>query len=377
MSWFSHFVPLGVAGLRRDLDWGLFGLVTALIFASVAMIYSLTAGRVIGHLAFNQAMYGVIGLGLSLLMARFDYRRLRSFSLPLFIVGLILLGAVFFFGTTIFGATRWIDLLGFQFQPSELMKLLVIIILAHILTASPNREPSLGLIGWLLLLLGLAIGLVLRQPDLGTAAVIGFVATAMLMVARLPRTYWFGLIGLGAMIIPFLYFQLQDYQIQRLETFFQPTADPLGAGYNVLQSIIAVGNGGIFGAGLGQGTQSQLDFLPVVHTDFIFAGIAESVGFVGSVLLIVIMVALLLKTLVVAKRAPDQFGVILVLGIVSLWFIQFVINVGMNLGLAPVTGIPLPFVSYGGTALIVNLLALGIVESVASRCNASSRAITS
>lgn len=357
MNWF----------LKRDFDWGLFGLATALLFISVAMIYSLTAGRVTGHLAVGQGVFGILGLCVSLALARFDYRHLRSFSIPLFIAGLLLLGAVLFFGTTIFGATRWIDLLGFQFQPSEVMKLLVIVFLAHALSASTSREPSPGLVAAILLAVGAAIGLVLKQPDLGTAAVLIFVCFAMLVAARLPRTYWLVLIIGAAVALPLLVTHLKSYQLQRLETFFRPTADPLGAGYNVLQSIIAVGNGGLFGAGFGQGTQSQLDFLPVVHTDFIFAGIAESVGFVGCMVLIGLFVALLLRVVGVARRAPDQFGMLLALGITSLWFIQIAVNIGMNLGLAPVTGIPLPFVSYGGTALIMNLLALGIVGSVAAR----------
>lgn len=352
---------------RRDVDWGLFGLGTALLLVSVAMIYSLTAGRVTGQLALDQALYGLIGLVFAFLLARFDYRHIRSLSIPLFLSGVALLVAVLLFGTTIFGATRWIDLLGFQFQPSELMKLLVIILLAHTLSSGASREPSPSLIGGLLLAVGFGIALVLRQPDLGTAAVLLFVTLAMLLTARLPRMYWL-LFAVGTVIaVPMLYTQLQPYQVQRLETFFRPTADPLGAGYNVLQSIIAVGNGGLFGAGLGQGTQSQLDFLPVVHTDFIFAGIAESVGFVGCVILIGMLIALLLRVVSIARRAPDTFGLLLCLGITSLWFIQIVVNIGMNLGLVPVTGIPLPFVSYGGTALMVNMLALGVVGSVAAR----------
>lgn len=358
---------------RRNVDWQLFGLAAALLLISVAMIYSLTAGRVTGHLAINQAAFGVIGLGLALGLSRLDYRHLRSLSIPLFIAGLLLLGTVLLVGTTVFGATRWIDLLGFQFQPAELVKLLLIILMAHALGGVSNREPSGLFVAGLLVVVGLAIWLVLRQPDLGSATVLLGVTGSMLVAARLPRSHYV-LLGLAGLVAaPLLYTRLEPYQLARLETFLRPTADPLGSGYNVLQSIIAVGNGGLFGMGLGQGTQSQLDFLPVVHTDFIFAGIAESVGFVGSFVLIAILVALLLRAVRVARDAPDPFGTLLALGISSLWLVQMVVNIGMNLGLAPVTGIPLPFVSYGGTALVVNFLALGILGSIVARSNSLNR----
>ncbi len=354
--------------LRRDFDWALFGLALALLLISVAMIYSLTAGRVTGQLAANQALFGAIGLLLAVGVSRFDYRQLRSLSLPLFVGGVVLLVLVLTVGTTVFGATRWIDLAGFQFQPSELVKLLLIVLLAHALADAPSHEPSLlGLVVGLLLAVGVVVRLILAQPDLGTAAVLVVVSLGMGVAAGLPRRYWLGLLAAGALTLPMLVVRLHPYQLARLETFFQPTAEPLGAGYNVIQSIIAVGNGGLFGTGLGEGTQSQLDFLPVVHTDFIFAGIAESVGFVGSLILLTLLGALLLRVVAIARRAPDNFGLLLAFGVVSLWFIQIVVNIGMNLGLAPVTGIPLPFVSYGGTSLIVNMLALGIVGSIASR----------
>jgi len=352
---------------NQRIDWSLFGLGAALLLVSVAMIYSLTAGRVTGSLATNQSVFGFVGLGLAFALSKFDYRHLRSFSLPLFGAGLLLLLAVLLFGTTIFGATRWIDLLGFQFQPSELMKLLAVIFSAYVLSIASGQETSPGLIAGLLGAVGLATGLILKQPDLGTAAILLAVLFLMLIAARLPKSYWFLFAGLAALGAPMLYLNLKGYQLERLETFLRPTADPLGAGYNVLQSIIAVGNGGLFGAGLGQGTQSQLDFLPVVHTDFIFAGIAESVGFIGSMVLIVMLVVLLLRAVQIALGARDRFGMLLSFGISGLWFIQIVVNIGMNLGLAPVTGIPLPFISYGGTALIVNLAALGLIGSVASR----------
>jgi rod shape determining protein RodA len=166
---------------------------------------------------------------------------------------------------------------------------------------------------------------------------------------------------------PLVFVNLKSYQRTRVQTFLAPTSDPYGAGYNVIQSIIAVGNGGVFGQGIGQGTQSQLEFLPVAHTDFIFAGIAEATGLVGSTVVIVLLASLCVRALLIARRSLDRFGLFLAIGIGSLWLVQFSINIAMNLGLAPVTGIPLPFVSHGGSALVMNCIALGLLQSIATR----------
>lgn len=351
-------------GFLKTIDLSLLGPVLVLLCVSVAMIYSLTAGRVGSQLAINQGIFAAIGIALALFVGRLDYRSLRPFSLLIFGLGIVLLALVPLIGTTVFGATRWIDIAGIQFQPSELMKLLIIAATAHLLA---NREVRAISLGSVLVVLALAVGLTLIQPDLGTAGVLLLIVLGMLAASQINWQYWLGLAGLAALGAPILASQLQDYQLDRLATFFQPTHDPLGAGYNVIQSLIAVGNGGLLGQGVGQGTQGQLDFLPVVHTDFIFAGIAESVGFVGSLLLILLLCGLMLRTLWIARSATDRFGTMLAVGIATYWFVQIAINIGMNLGMAPVTGIPLPFVSYGGTALIVNCLALGLLLSVSTR----------
>lgn len=215
--------------------------------------------------------------------------------------------------------------------------------------------------------------LVLNQPDLGTAGVLILTTLLLLAVAKLPRGHWLFLSAITLVSLPVVYFRLEPYQLERIQTFLSPQADPYGAGYNVLQSLIAVGNGGLFGQGIGQGSQSQLDFLPVVHTDFIFAGIAEATGFLGSSFVILIFALLIARAFWIARSAPDRFGLMIAMGLGSLWLVQFAINVGMNLGLAPVTGIPLPFVSHGGTALITNCAALGVLESIAIRTREGSR----
>ena len=349
-------------------------LVGLLVITSVAMIYSLTVERTGNSLALNQGIFALVGLAVSGSLAVLYYRRLRTFVLPSFGVGMILLGLVLILGKTVFGAQRWIDLGNFQFQPSEPMKLFLILFLAHALSLREAHQlHRTGFITFTVLLV-IAFTLVALQPDLGTAAVFGLVTLSLLLTAKLPRAFWLSLLGVAVIALPMAWLNLKDYQVARIETFLRPTADPLGAGYNIIQSLIAVGNGGLFGQGFGQGTQSQLDFLPVVHTDFIFAGIAESVGFVGSAILLSVFAVLILRSLNIARRAPDRFGSSIALGIASLWFIQVVVNVGMNLGLAPVTGIPLPFISAGGTALVTNLAALGIVESIALRGEALRRA---
>jgi rod shape determining protein RodA len=245
------------------------------------------------------------------------------------------------------------------------MKLLVILVFARILSeASEFRVRSVAFLSVLAII---PIGIVLRQPDLGTAAVLGLTILCMLGAARLPKKYWLALALIVVVSAPLAFSNLEPYQRTRVETFLTPAKDPFGAGYNVIQSIIAVGNGGVFGQGIGQGTQSQLEFLPVAHTDFIFAGIAEASGLVGSSLVIILLAGLCIRALLIAQRSVDRFGLFLAIGIGSLWLVQFSINIAMNLGLAPVTGIPLPFVSHGGSALVMNCIALGLLQSIAIR----------
>jgi len=250
------------------------------------------------------------------------------------------------------------------------MKLILVCVVARILAdAAAIRTRTLLSIG---LILGLPVGVVLLQPDLGTAGVLVSTVLVVLLAARVPRRYWLMLLAATAVAAPLLVAHLKPYQRTRIETFLAPTTDPYGSGYNVLQSIIAVGNGGMFGQGIGHGTQSQLEFLPVAHTDFIFAGIAEATGLVGSVVVILLLAGLCMRAFLVGQRSPDRFGTYLAVGIGSLWLTQFSINIAMNLGLAPVTGIPLPFVSHGGSALVINCLALGLLESIARRTHARS-----
>lgn len=350
----------------RGLDWWLFLLPLLLVGVGVAMIASLTYGTPRVSLAINQGVYAGIGFGLMLLVSRFDYRNWRALTLSLYGLVLGLLVAVDQFGVTVFGAKRWLDIFGiFNLQPSELAKLALIFVLGRFFA---DRDELL----WrdylvACALIGLPIGLVLSQPDLGTAVILGLVAASLFIAGGVPRKVLAAFVGVGLAALPLAWQFLAPYQKSRVLTFLYPAADPYGAGYNVLQALIAVGSGGLIGRGLGQGSQSQQEFLPVAHTDFIFAGIAEATGLLGSLVVIGFLTFLVLRVIRVASLARDQFGYYLAIGMAVLLFFQIAINIAMNIGLAPVTGIPLPFVSHGGTALITNFLMIGILQNILLR----------
>jgi rod shape determining protein RodA len=267
----------------------------------------------------------------------------------------------------VLGASRWINLGFFQFQPSELAKLVVIIVLAKFFADHYEQMDRPRYLLWSLGYVAVPLILVLAQPDLGTAMVLGFIWLAMALVGRVRKSH-LAVLGLsGLALLPLIYHFLKPYQRERLLTFINPTADPLRSGYNVVQSTIAVGSGQWFGRGLAAGSQSQLNFLPSQHTDFIFAVLSEKLGFVGGVLLLLLFVVLLARALIIAYRAQDRFGMFLATGIMAMLLFHMFINVGMNVGIMPVTGIPLPFVSYGGTNLLIGLIGVGLLESIAVR----------
>lgn len=208
------------------------------------------------------------------------------------------------------------------------------------------------------------IGLVLSQPDLGSASVMVVVTGILLLSAHLPKYIIITGIIAAVVMLPIGFQFLAPYQKQRVETFLNPSSDPTGTGYNVVQSKIAIGSGGVFGRGLGEGSQSQLNFLPVAHTDFIFAGVAEATGFVGSVAILLLLALVVVRAVIIARLSQDSFGMYIALGIATIYLYQTFVNAGGNLGLVPVTGIPLPFVSFGGTSMIMAMAALGILQSI-------------
>ncbi len=352
------------------LDWILLGSALLLIALGLLILYSssIKAQSLTSEIdATRQIFYAVVGLILLTLFARLDYRVLRDYSIPLYVVMIGMLLSVNFFGTAAFGATRWITIGFFQFQPTEFAKLILIILLARFFSRNYNQSNQWRVFFYSLGILIPPLVLVLLQPDLGSALVFIVIWLVMILATRFPkRNLLYGGI-VFALSLPVIIPRLLPYQRQRLKTVFDPASDPLGTGYNVTQAKIAVGSGGWLGNGLSAGSQSQLNFLPSQHTDFIFAVLAEKLGFVGSMLMLVLFAVVCVQIVKIGMRAHDLFGSFLCFGIVSMILFHVLINVGMNLGIMPVTGIPLPFLSAGGSAMIVSLVSIGIVESVALR----------
>jgi rod shape determining protein RodA len=295
----------------------------------------------------------------------FDYRWLRTFAWPLYLVNLGLLGLTLVIGDGVGGAQRWIYLGPISFQFSELAKVIMIAVLANYLAARHDRLDSLPAILGACLLVVPPWALVLMQPDLGTSLVFGAILVGMLFMSG-ASLRWLGLLAAGAIAaMPFVWSNvLRDYQKERITAFLDPGADIQGAGYQLYQAQVAVGSGGVLGKGLTNGTQNQLDFLPVQETDFVFAILAEELGLVGGIVLFVLFVLLLWRILLAAWRARDPFGVLFASGIASMMLFQLVVNVGMVVGIMPITGIPLPFVTHGGASLISIARGLGVIQSI-------------
>lgn len=356
----------------RNFDWIIFGCAMFLCIIGLIVIYatSFKATSFNGSAeVWHQMIFLVAALCAMFAAARTDYRLWSRYTPWLYGLGVASLLIVQLFAKEVLGAKRWIDLGFFQFQPSELVKLVIIIVMARFFTANYDKLHHPKYLFLSLVYLLVPVALVMKQPDLGTALVLVTIWFAMVMVSPIRKRYVAILIGIGLAALPFAISTLKPFQKARLANFANPTADPLHTGYNAVQSTITVGSGQLFGRGLAAGSQTQLNFLPSLaqHTDFIFAVLAEKMGFVGGALLLALFGILLMRGLQIAARSQDRFGLFIATGVVAMLAFHFFINVGMNMGIAPVTGIPLPFVSYGGTSLIVAFAAIGLLESVAVR----------
>ena len=356
----------------RRFDWMLFGASAFLAVFGLAVIYgtSLGAGEAAADLGlfWRQAGFVALGAALAITLPAFDYRLLSGSAKLLYALSAVLLAVVLFFGSTVRGTTGWLGLFGFGIQPVELVKLLLIVFLARHFS-----DYARGSRAWRTVILsGLAFAgvflLVLAQPDLGSALLLFAIWFAMLVMSGLSRRHILSLLALFAFVgvIAWSFF-LAPYQKDRITSFLDPDYDPLGRGYNVSQSVIAVGSGGVFGKGLGYGSQSQLRFLPERQTDFIFSSAAEELGLVGVVLLLSLFGVLFYRCYVLAAGAPDGFTAFLVIGIAASLAAELIINIGGAIRLLPLTGVTLPFVSYGGSSLLVKFLMVGVLESVAVR----------
>lgn len=349
----------------RDFDYPLFIVTLLLISLGVMMISSTTQGTLaLQGPALRQAINATAGLLLMVVLGALDYRVLDHLRRLIYGLVILMLMLVFVTGQITHGAQRWIDLGAFPFQPSELSKVLIILVLASYLTRHENSLHRLRYILCSLIYAGPPILLIYLQPDLGTALAVGAIWLVMLLVAgmRARHVLLLSLAGLAA--TPFVWSRLKGYMRTRLLLFLNPGLDPAKR-YNIDQALISIGSGGWLGKGLANGSQSQLHFLRVRHTDFIFSALAEELGFVGTVLVILLLLLLLLRLLHIAERARDTFGRLIVCGVATMIAVQSVVNIGMNVGLLPVVGIPLPFVSYGGSSLLSILIAEGLAQSVA------------
>ena len=356
--------------LITHFDW-IFMLLVALVAGlGIVNLYSATAGwSAAGTPVYlKQLLWFGFGLAVLLALCLFDYRHLEYLGLPAYGVSLLLLVAVLVIGRTSMGATRWLSLGGFSLQPSEVMKIVIIIVLARHFSEK-GRLVGFTLKGLLVpgALLLVPVLLVMKQPDLGTSLLLLAIGGSMALFAGIGRPALLTLGLGGGLAAAGGWFLLHDYQRQRVFTFLNPERDPLGAGYHIIQSKIAVGSGGLFGLGFGKGTQSQLSFLPERHTDFAFSVFAEEWGFAGCLLLLALYLLIVLWGLYIARQASDRFGMYLALGVSAMLFWHIVVNLGMVIGLLPVVGVPLPLFSYGGTSMLTTMTGVGLLLNVSMR----------
>lgn len=359
-------------GLLKNTDYIILGLAIFLVVIGVLGIYS--AG-INSTNSGNEYLKQILWLGVSLIVLAavwlIDFNTLGIIGVIAYPVVLILLVIVLFM-PEINGASSWFNLGFFQLQPSELMKIAYILTFAKFIEYVMARDKN-GINKWYNLLISIAlyaipVFLIVLQPDFGTAMVFSFITFFMMFKAGLSYKYILLVVIFIVIAAPVIYFfGLSNYQQERILVFLDPARDPLGSGYNAIQSIMAIGSGMIFGTGLTQGTQTQFGYLPVKSTDFIFSVISEEFGFIISILVIIAFVVILLRILKVASTAKNVFGSMVAVGIFAMIFFHLLENIGMTMGLMPITGIPLPFVSYGGSSLLTNFIALGLVLNISAR----------
>ncbi|MBI1882958.1 MAG: rod shape-determining protein RodA [Chlamydiae bacterium] len=350
------------------LDFRLIFVVCLLLGVGLLFIYSATfqEGQPI-HMLYKQLLFVGVGAIVFWFALNMDFRILGSMSYFFYFASLWVLVWVLVSGALHQGAKSWFDLGPFSFQPSELAKVGIIFMLARFLSEHAQKRETFKYVMIPIILTGLPMALIIKQPDLGTAMVLVPVLFGMLFTAGVRKRYLFAVIALGLIALPVGWSFLHQYQRQRLLVFLNPNMDPLGAGYNAIQSKIAIGSGGLWGKGWLEGTQSQLHFLPERHTDFIFSVLGEEWGFVGCFSVLLIYLFVILSGLRIARDSGDLFGRYLSIGLVLMLASHVVINTGMTVGVMPITGIPLPYLSYGGSHLMTVMASLGFLENVQLR----------
>lgn len=350
------------------LDWLLISITFLVLGVGLLTLYSISTS----DLSFGeslvifkrQVIFAVLGIILMFFFGIFDYRYLKSYARTIYFVSLGLLVLVLVMGEVVRGTTGWISIGPINVQPVEICKLGLIVALASFFSRKKGELGDVSKIIASLIISFAMIFLVISQPDFGSSMILAGIWFSMLIFSGINKKYILILFLAGILIATSGWFFLADYQQERVANLFNPQRDPQGTGYNVIQAVVAVGSGGLIGKGIGQGTQSQLNFLPEKHTDFIFAVIVEESGALGALFVLFLFAVLFYRIKRIASFSSDNFGYLVGIGIMTMFFIQILINVGMNLSIMPVTGIPLPILSYGGSSLVTIFVSIGILLNI-------------
>jgi rod shape determining protein RodA len=352
--------------LITHFDWLLLFITLIICFEGVMLVYSATFYQG-GRFYLKQFYWILIGLGIMLVVISIDYRSWGRAAYLLYGVNLLLLLLVLGQGAAGLKVERWLRLGGFNIQPSEFMKITLVLALAHYFQQTKDRPSTIRDILVPSLLLAVPLVLIIKQPDLGTAITLIPIFLSILFIAGVGFRYILSIILLGISLTPYIWNHLKEYQRNRILIFLNPSADPLGAGYHLIQSKIAVGSGGLWGKGYLMGTQNRLNFLPAQHTDFIFSLLSEEWGFVGALLTLTLFLLIILRGIDIAFSSHDRLGLVLAMGVVATLTFHVLINVGMVTGLMPITGLPLPFLSYGGSSVVSTLMGVGFLLNIRMR----------
>ena len=355
----------------RRMDFTLIAATAAIIVMSLVIIGSATHINTPSDERYwfvqRQGLFAILNGALAVFLMNFDYKMLQRYGNRLYVFNIIMLLAVMFLGHSALGAQRWIQLGPITLQPSEFSKIIMIVSLAAMLEDKIGKLNNLHDLLPVAAYVGLPFLLVMKQPDLGTSLVFMAIFLGMIFASGVNLRLLGSIFAAGIACMPILWHFLKDYQKMRIMVFMDPNVDPLGSGYHIIQSKIAIGSGMLFGKGLFGGTQSQLNFLPENHTDFIFAVVGEELGFIGAAFLLVLYLIVLWRGVKIARDASDTFGMLLAVGITSMLAFHVLVNVGMTMGIMPVTGIPLPLMSYGVSSLTTNIMSIAILLNIERR----------
>ena len=349
------------------MDWPLFGITLLICAVGVLQIYSATHGTKFEDAWWKQMVWIALGIGIMWVAASVDYHTLLGQVPLIYCVSVAALFITVVAGRQIFGSRRWVSVLGITLQLSEFVKIVIILMVARYLSELKRDEVSIRDLLKLGGLVGIPVALVMYQPDLGTSLTYVAILSGGILMAGIRWQYLATIVVGGALLLPVAYPFLSDYQQKRVTSFMDPLSDPRGSGYQVIQSRIAIGHGGIWGTGTNQGTQTQLRFIPVAHTDFIFSAFAEEHGFVGVLVVLALYFLWMMQIIQNAQAAPDRSGMFLCVGVATLLLFHILVNIGMGLGRMIVTGIPLPLMSAGGSSLFSVFFMLGLVNNVRLR----------